>query len=374
MVISREDLYRRVWSTPVSRLAKELDISDVGLAKACRKAGIPLPPMGYWTKVAHGKVVPRPVLPPSDKKTVEIDAQRFRTPQAAVAERAQRALDVQVPPEIPERLPPFTAATKAQLMKTSPQSAGFASSFGPSAFECRVGVNSVQRTLRVLAAFELNLSTIGGTLTPGKQRLEVEVEGQRLEFRVVEQIRRTEVVVEDIRHKGSVSRDYRYEFSGLLNVEVLSYYVGRKKWTDGKRAPLTDKIGDFLQGLVAGARAMRRHQEAIEAQQRKWAEEARRRQEQGARRKALQDMQQRLVEEATASEQSRRVLDYLGRLRAQLAETGGALPAQTLKWLEFSERLARSLDPLPHRLGKLNEGAVSEPYPGLFDEPLPARE
>ncbi len=34
MQISRRDLYNRVWSTPMSKLARELDISDVGLAKA----------------------------------------------------------------------------------------------------------------------------------------------------------------------------------------------------------------------------------------------------------------------------------------------------------------------------------------------------
>ena len=32
MQISRRDLYNRVWFTPMSKLARELDISDVGLA------------------------------------------------------------------------------------------------------------------------------------------------------------------------------------------------------------------------------------------------------------------------------------------------------------------------------------------------------
>ena len=31
MQITRRDLYNRVWSTPMVRLAKELGISDVGL-------------------------------------------------------------------------------------------------------------------------------------------------------------------------------------------------------------------------------------------------------------------------------------------------------------------------------------------------------
>lgn len=47
MQISRRDLYSRVRSTPMSKMARELDISDVGLVKACRRHNIPRPPRGY---------------------------------------------------------------------------------------------------------------------------------------------------------------------------------------------------------------------------------------------------------------------------------------------------------------------------------------
>lgn len=46
MKLDCEDLYQCVWTSPVTKLAKEVDISDVGLTKVCRKAGIPLPPVG----------------------------------------------------------------------------------------------------------------------------------------------------------------------------------------------------------------------------------------------------------------------------------------------------------------------------------------
>ena len=40
------------------KLARKLDISDVGLAKACRRHNIPRPPRGYWAKLAAGKALP----------------------------------------------------------------------------------------------------------------------------------------------------------------------------------------------------------------------------------------------------------------------------------------------------------------------------
>jgi hypothetical protein len=66
---SREELYELVWSSPMSKLAKRLGVSDVGLAKACRRADIPLPGVGYWAKLQYGKKVPRIPLPPSTPKT-----------------------------------------------------------------------------------------------------------------------------------------------------------------------------------------------------------------------------------------------------------------------------------------------------------------
>jgi hypothetical protein len=60
---NRADLYRKVWEMPVSTVAKEFGISDVALAKTCKKLFIPLPGRGYWAQRTAGKNVgPRPEL------------------------------------------------------------------------------------------------------------------------------------------------------------------------------------------------------------------------------------------------------------------------------------------------------------------------
>jgi hypothetical protein len=59
----REELYEKVWAHPIQKVAKEYGVSDVALAKACKRRGIPLPGRGYWAKKAAGKPVPnRPPL------------------------------------------------------------------------------------------------------------------------------------------------------------------------------------------------------------------------------------------------------------------------------------------------------------------------
>jgi integrase len=61
--ISRQDLYELIWSAPMTSLAERFGISDVGLAKVCRRSDIPAPPRGYWAKATAGGALQRPDLP-----------------------------------------------------------------------------------------------------------------------------------------------------------------------------------------------------------------------------------------------------------------------------------------------------------------------
>ena len=74
--LKRSALYALVWAKPVTRIAAELGISDVGLAKACRRYAIPLPPRGYWAKLEACKNMERPPLPkPEADHEVELSSQ-----------------------------------------------------------------------------------------------------------------------------------------------------------------------------------------------------------------------------------------------------------------------------------------------------------
>ena len=63
ITLSREVLYELVWSKPMVELAKDFDISDVALAKRCRRLGIPVPGRGYWARVDAGQQPYRSKLP-----------------------------------------------------------------------------------------------------------------------------------------------------------------------------------------------------------------------------------------------------------------------------------------------------------------------
>ena len=62
ITFTRQELLDHVWSKPMNALSKDLAISDVGLAKICKRLGVRRPPQGYWNKVVHNKPVPKPEL------------------------------------------------------------------------------------------------------------------------------------------------------------------------------------------------------------------------------------------------------------------------------------------------------------------------
>jgi len=89
--ISRSELYEMVWTKPISKVAVDFHLSDVGLANVCEKHGIPIPPRGYWAKKRNGKSVRRSPLPP-------IDIQELQ--EVRLYKKAPK------PPPIPEAPPP----------------------------------------------------------------------------------------------------------------------------------------------------------------------------------------------------------------------------------------------------------------------------
>jgi hypothetical protein len=86
VTFTREKLYEEVWTRPVTQLAKEIGVSDVALAKICRKLNVPVPARGYWAQVAAGQSPKRPALPTPTATTPQSHVSRlWRAPEGAVA-------------------------------------------------------------------------------------------------------------------------------------------------------------------------------------------------------------------------------------------------------------------------------------------------
>jgi len=99
--LERKTLYHLVWEAPVSEVARRFGISDVALAKACRRVAIPIPGRGYWARVDAGMRLNVPRLPPTPAGLSSRIRIRGKKPRGAPSAAADitTAIDAQDVPQ-----------------------------------------------------------------------------------------------------------------------------------------------------------------------------------------------------------------------------------------------------------------------------------
>jgi AcrR family transcriptional regulator len=113
--LSRQALYERVWSRPLSTVARELALSSNGLSKICDRLMIPYPGRGYWAKATAGRAPerpPRPPAPPGGEDQVVIGgarpASRRRRTRFSTEQRREQLVDAAAEIITAEGLPALT--------------------------------------------------------------------------------------------------------------------------------------------------------------------------------------------------------------------------------------------------------------------------
>ena len=136
------------------QLAQEFGISDVGLAKLCRRHNIPLPGLGYWRKRETGHDPGRVPLPPASNQTmvlIEIIAsQKPEDIKALLADQPQPQVTVNLDGPITH---PFALRTEKSLVKSKPGAKGLLIPKDGKSGHLLVSPSSLPRALKLLGAF-----------------------------------------------------------------------------------------------------------------------------------------------------------------------------------------------------------------------------
>jgi len=313
-VFLREELYERVWTTPMHRLAKEFGYSDVGLAKVCKKHNIPRPGLGYWRRIELGQKATRTPLPvvahPSPYK-IEITV---RAPTVA-REKVPPADAPAIPVPADQPLShPVVIRSERLLRNAKKDENEILVPRNGNVPHLHITEASFPRALRILDAFLAALESRGMHVAwPNEDNagLQIVCEGESIGLALEEILERRAhrpTEQEEARHK----RDYwwrppkwDYDATGLLRLSLLSGETtgDRRTWSEREERSLESQLGAVVLGigiLVTSiqrvkAERQRRHEE-WEAKQRR-QEEARRCQEEFVRRekvirKAAQELQE----------------------------------------------------------------------------------
>ncbi len=169
--LRRGDLYEQVWSEAMVRLANRYGISDVALAKICRKMDVPVAPRGYWRRIETGRRPARPPLPklrPGVRCAVELtvrpDSPDMPTsdPEVEAQEAFERDAENRI--RVPRHLAdphPLVSRTAAVLRKATPGLFGTVRAFGEKCLDVRVGPRSIERALRIMDGLVKSLEARG---------------------------------------------------------------------------------------------------------------------------------------------------------------------------------------------------------------------
>jgi hypothetical protein len=368
ITLSRAELYERVWKAPLRSLAKELGVSDVGLAKICERHEIPRPEQGHWVRVRLGQNPER--TPLGEVGDAKLDVVRI-----AVRPKVAETLMQDIEPEVQVLLVPvaivveldrpishpLVVRTKKSLAHARKDDRGLLfPKEGKPVPHIRVSQGALPRALSILDALFRALGDRKIAITwdmTDDAKLHVTVLGESVSFWISERIQRvthTLTAQEEAKRKASpysYFQQWDYKQTGELSLVTSDVPYGskiRQTWADGAIQRLENCLGDFLAGLHLTALAIKKHRAEREKWQREWDEQQRRRELEQRREEEFERKAKIITEASDAWHTSKRIAEFavaLGRMNenAELSERERRDLGRLARW---TKGYARRLNPI----------------------------
>lgn len=359
-ILSREELHAMIWSRPVSIVAGELQISDVGLAKICKRLGVPRPERGYWQKIAAGmrpEIVPLPKLYGGAATTAEItpnDVAYFSL--GPLAEEPAALIKAESLPEMHIEVPtalcnphPLVVATSIYLSKISGgKHSGMrfpvSEKASSSPLDVRVSTGSRIRAMRILNALIRALESRGWQVKVKDGSTFATILGEDVQFFIWERDDRHDYVPTQKEQERPWSYNkYFYSPSGEITITLDVPWADRKNWKDLKSTKIEERLNEVVAGMISAADLLHcRRLEESKAEHLR-LEMMRLRQEQARLQQLEMSRRQELDSMVESWEKSKKLSQFVDECRRVLAE--GATGGVDLDWLRWARSYGDSLNP-----------------------------
>jgi hypothetical protein len=341
--LTRAELYKLVWSEPVSKIAPRFGISDVGFSKLCRRVDVPLPPQGYWVKLKYGKHVPKPRLKPAangDDETVLItESEKAATEvpddiAASIAYEADSNHQIAVPVST-TRWHPIVAKWFEEDKHPQQPIYGFAT---------RVKVDALERRRRILVSVLLQAFEKRGWAVAAKDRYDFTVHmfGETVEFRIDRRMRQVRVPLTPAEQQYMHGDDKVVtEATDELRIRLRrNSSYGARDWTDKPDTPVELRLGDAIIGMLSEANKSRIRNAEYAERERQWEIESQARADAAERRRQEQGRVNALLSASDRWVQAQRLREY-----ARYVSAHAAADADMEEWTSWAMSVADRLDP-----------------------------
>lgn len=357
--LTREDLYERVWKKPTVKVAEDFGISDVMVAKLCRKMDVPKPPPGYWQKLKAGAKIKATLLPKLKKSTEEfVYVKRVSKEDVVmVSESVQKLIDKEDLPENKIEVvdsfdivhPLISKAINYLDKNNSSDSSLIELPKSNKYIDISLSKDQLNRGFLLLNTLFLALEERGYSVKVTDEywgiKTEIIKEGESLQISLREKIRK--VSKDQLAKEQNIptylleTEEEEYTFTGKLSIKVNYRFSSYKVWNDRKNDSLEDRLNEVMAHIVAVL------EELVERKREKEAEELRR-QEAIRLRREEEERRENLEADARKWHKSRKLQTYIDAYEDKLLELNDEIEpnSKEAEWLKWARKYANSLDPL----------------------------
>ena len=352
ITLTRDQLYDLIWSKPTITLAKEFGLSDNGLRKICKKFNIPLPYLGYWQKLKHGKPVRKIKLTARFEGKDEIIINPSNeNPEATKKEISTRtSLIKEIDSkhkhllEVPSRLSnPDVLIIRAREALTVNKNYWLDHGLIETHSEylkIKVDPDNVSRALRFMDTLIKLLRARGYEIKIGQNGSYVELFDQRLVIRLQEKLRFEDVI------EGKYDWKTRHYYpTGILTLRIWKNFIWEQKmWSDGK-IMLEGQLAKIIAGIELFAQREKEKRLKLEEGWR-IQEEKQRIEKEKHDREALDGANfLKLLAQSNQWKQSQILDEYISEIENK-AILSGTLTNELQEWLKWAKEKAERFNPL----------------------------
>lgn len=348
----RELLYTEVWAQPMTKVSEKYGISDVAIAKICRRLRVPVPGRGYWARKAAGYTVKQTPLPPFKNPPVIPHRMHVQIPKPQIESTDPELIKIAEVESRAVSIPTVEHAliTKSRRALEKARTDEYKRTIPPPSSSCidvKVSKECLHRAHGILNAILFALEEEGLDVKVSNESTSVEVFGQQISFGIEEDL----IIKEKREVKTYLGTRILnvYERSGKLVFRVWGSANGsRARWGDGKARKLEEILPKCFGGIFRNARALRIEKE-IQRQrdlewERRWAEEEERVRKINEEKERLKELEE-LMANWQKAQQIRAFMDAY----EQMCNTNGepTTPESTAgEWIAWARKKADWLDPL----------------------------
>lgn len=268
--LHRHELYEMIWSEPMSKLAKKYGLSDVWLAKVCKKYDIPRPGRGYWAQRQAGKRVPATRLPNRSYDPliqIRIHPERETVQRGIQDRQAQQRVPAQiaVPKILTDPYPLIRKAAK-HLATSRPDGNGILAT-NPECLDIRVSGESAERALRLMDTLIKALHAAGFGVTVSEGATVISIDDSKIRISLQEEARRRRIRAIEHDLEGYYQFGHRLYSDRAYPMGILSLVIddkgfpygvlARKAWRDTGQKKLEECLSGFISGVMKAAAIMK---------------------------------------------------------------------------------------------------------------------